>query len=118
MGHAFGTQTTGCDAPNAETGILAGFVDEDGLARELKKARRTILRWRAKGFVFPSIQLGGKRYYSVQVVRNFLLGQINAGAHGRRTARKTRFANRSRLPKPNLSRDPGRNGNVPVEAHG
>lgn len=74
VGHSVSQGVT-ANLVNAAPTVLAGLVDEDGLAAQLGKTRRTILRWRALGLILPSIQLGAKRYYSVELVHEFLLAK-------------------------------------------
>jgi hypothetical protein len=65
------------------TGLLDGFFDEDELAHELRKHRRTLIRWRQLGIGPPHVLLGVQVAYPIAEAKKWLA----AGGTARRTGK-------------------------------
>ena len=53
--------------------VLSDYIEGDeGLARELNKSPRTIMRWRALGEAPPCTRIGRDIWYSRKAVRDWL----------------------------------------------
>jgi hypothetical protein len=52
--------------------LLADHIDEDELARQLDRSRRTIKRWRHFRIGPPYTEIGGTVYYNVESFREWL----------------------------------------------
>jgi hypothetical protein len=62
------------------TGLLDGFFDEHELAHELRKHRRTILRWRQLGIGPPFVLLGPQVVYPIAETKKWLAAGGTAAA--------------------------------------
>ena len=76
---------------NAEN-FLAEFWSREQLAQALKVTTRTLSLWSRRGFIPPSVMLGGRRLFRKSSVENWLLANERVpkvevqGRRGRRRA--------------------------------
>jgi Helix-turn-helix domain len=64
--------------------LLASLWDEDELARQLRVVPRTVMRWIEERKAPPFVMVGKRRFYSPEIVREWLLA---GGTRPRRTKR-------------------------------
>jgi hypothetical protein len=62
-------------------GLLDGFLEEPELARELKRHRRTLIRWRQLKIGPPYILLGPQVVYPIAGVKTWLEAGGTAAAN-------------------------------------
>jgi hypothetical protein len=85
------TEHEAAETVNVRSNVLAGFVDDAGLAAQFGVTSRTLLRWRAAGLIFPSLKLGARRLYSVSAVRDFLETEARSARRRSHRARRGRM---------------------------
>jgi len=72
--------------------ILGQYFTRGQLARELNVSTRTLSLWSRRGFIPPSVMLGGRRLFRKSSVENWLLANERVpkvevqGRRGRRRA--------------------------------
>lgn len=54
------------------TDLLAGYVDRPTLARQLRCTERTLHRYENQPDGLPSLTIGGRKFYRVQAVMDWL----------------------------------------------
>jgi hypothetical protein len=60
--------------PPSNAPLLSEYMTEDELAAELRRTKRTIVRWRALGVGPKAIRLGRQWLYRRESVRDWLAG--------------------------------------------
>jgi hypothetical protein len=53
-------------------GILAGYIDREGLAAQLRCSGRTIARYETEPDGLPSVMIGGRKFYRLAAVQAWL----------------------------------------------
>ena len=62
-------------APEADTGLLTGWLDRTDLARELTLSVDTLQRWETRRMGPPCVRVGRKVLYRMEAVRDWLREQ-------------------------------------------
>lgn len=55
--------------------ILDGYITEEELARQLRRSRRTVCRWRVAGEGPPYVMVGVSYYYRIAAINEWLLAR-------------------------------------------
>jgi hypothetical protein len=66
---------------NNQVGLLDGFLEEPELARELRRHRRTLIRWRQLKIGPPYILLGPQVVYPIDGIKTWLAAGGTAAAN-------------------------------------
>ena len=66
---------TGEAKPEADTGLLTGWLNRTDLARELTLSVDTLQRWETRRMGPPCVRLGRKVLYRMEAVRDWLCEQ-------------------------------------------
>ena len=70
-----GLKETGDAVPEADTGLLVGWLDRADLARELTLSVDTLQRWETRRMGPPCVRVGRKVIYRMVAVRDWLREQ-------------------------------------------
>lgn len=70
-----GLSDAGEAVPDAETGLLTGWLNRSDLARELTLSVDTLQRWETRRMGPPCVRVGRKVLYRMEAVRDWLRDQ-------------------------------------------
>jgi hypothetical protein len=70
-----GLKETDDAVPEADTGLLVGWLDRADLARELTLSVDTLQRWETRRMGPPCVRVGRKVIYRMEAVRDWLREQ-------------------------------------------